>query len=151
MPVDGSMSGEQNFCYRYVQKYTEICFQNAPRIQFLGAQKWCSANVFSDTKQIHVCWNICKVFRVKLYCKMSDLFASFCWLWDFLLENLKFKKKNSDDVHWNMWTSIKKLYVWNSIFKKRMSDMRFWIIYILVQISFVWWIPSGCFSQCFVS
>ena len=30
-----------------------------------------------------------EVFRGKLYCKMSDFFASFRWLWDFLQENLK--------------------------------------------------------------
>ena len=55
-------------------------------MQFLCVKKWCSANVFSDTKQNHVCWkmfNVRKVFevrkmsdvfRAKLYCKMSDLF-----------------------------------------------------------------------------
>ena len=35
-----------------------------------------------------------EVFWAKLYCKMSGLifFASFCWLWDLLQENLKLKK-----------------------------------------------------------
>ena len=74
-------------------------------MQFLGVQKWCTANVLSDTYQTHVCWKTCKVsknfgcvteyifynvklvevckmsevFRAKLYCNMSDLFASFSW------------------------------------------------------------------------
>ena len=48
-----------------IQKHTDICFQSASRMQFLGVQKWCSANVFSDTKQEkHVCWKICKVRKV---------------------------------------------------------------------------------------
>ena len=29
-----------------------------------------------------------------------------------------------------------KLYAQNNIFKKRISNMKFWIIYILVQVSF---------------
>ena len=50
--------------YRDIQKYTDICFQSASRMQFLGVKKWCSANVFSDTKQKHLCWKICKVKKV---------------------------------------------------------------------------------------
>ena len=34
-----------------------------------------------------------EAFWAKLYCKTRDFFTNFCWLWDFLLENLKFKKK----------------------------------------------------------
>ena len=62
MSIDGSMSVGQKFSYRYVQKYTDICFQNAPRMQFLGVQKLCSADVFSDTTQKHVFCKICKAF-----------------------------------------------------------------------------------------
>ena len=93
---------EETFSYRDIQKYTDICFQSASRMQFLGVRKWCSANFFSDTKEKNFCWKICKVrkvfgcallayyfryqvswvevrkmskiFRVKLYYKMSDLF-----------------------------------------------------------------------------
>ena len=86
----------------FLRRYTEInghllskCFKNA----VLGVKKRWSANVFSDTKQKHVCWEIlvnperfwlyCKtilfsmrvevlkmseVFWAKLYCKISDLF-----------------------------------------------------------------------------
>ena len=42
--------------------------------------------------------------------------ASYCWFWDFLLENLKLKK--SDDFKWNVWTNIKNLCARNNIFKK---------------------------------
>ena len=45
-----------------IQKYTDICFQSASRRQFLRVQKWCSANVFSDAKQKHVCCKIAEVF-----------------------------------------------------------------------------------------
>ena len=78
------------------------------KMQFLGVQKWCSANVFSDTKQKYVCWKNCKNFCAKLYCKIRDIFSllfagfeSFCWKFWF------FFKKNFDDVHWTMWTNIK--------------------------------------------
>ena len=79
------------------------------------------------------------VFRAKLCC--------FCWLWDFLLENLKLKR-NSDDVRWNVWANIKKLYAQNNIFKKRIPNMTFWVIYILVQISILR-TALGSFSQFF--
>ena len=88
-------------------------------MQFLGVRKWCSANIFSGTKQKHACWEICKVRRflvvlqkhiicnvkcVKV-CKMKWVrfferncivkcvmfLANFCSLWDFLLENLNLK------------------------------------------------------------
>ena len=52
---------------------------------------------------------------------MCDYFATFCWLWNFLLENLKLKKY-SDDVH---WTNMKTFQI-----------TRFWFIYILAQILF---------------
>ena len=125
MSIDGSMSVGQKFSYRYVQKYRDICFRNAPGMQFLGVQKLCSADIFSDTTQKHVFCKICKAFWAKPYCNRVIFFASFCWLWDFLLENLKVKK-NSDDVHWNVWTIIKKLYVRNNIFKK--SNFKYYIL-----------------------
>ena len=47
-------------------------------------------------------------------------FTSFCWLWDYLLENLKLNSKYE----------------------------QVWIIYFLVQISFFWDCFRECFSQC---
>ena len=61
--------------------------------------------------------------------------ASFRFLWDFIPENLK-SKRNSDDIS-NIWTNIKKSYTQNNVFIKRIPNMTFWIIYILVQISFL--------------
>ena len=84
--------------------------------------------IFFDTKQKHVWWNIYKgrkvfgcvawayyfqchvlrfIKRVMFFewnciVKWVIFFASFCWLWDFLLKNLKLKKINSDDVPWNV-------------------------------------------------
>ena len=43
-----------------IYRYTDICIQCASR-QFLAVKKWCSANVFSDTKQKYICWKICKL------------------------------------------------------------------------------------------
>ena len=78
--------------------------------------------------------------------KWVIFFASFCWLCDFLLENMKIKK-NPDDVHWNVWTNKNTLHACNNDLKKRILNMRFWI-YILVQISFLG-TALGRFSQCF--
>ena len=104
---------EQKFSYVNIQKYTNICFQGASRIQFLGVQKWCSTNAFSDTKQKNVGWKICKVRKVfgcvakhnifnfkwvefhemsevyeqNFVVKWENLLASFCWLPDFQLGN----------------------------------------------------------------
>ena len=53
------------------------------------------------------------------------------------------------------WVSLKKLfsltiYARNNIFRKRIPNMRFWMTYILIQISFFGGTGLGCFSQCFL-
>ena len=69
-------------------------------------------------------------------------FETFCLkIWK--LEN------NSDNVHWNVRTNTKALYARNNIVKKRIPNMRFWIIYILVQILF-FATALGRFSQFFL-
>ena len=55
---------EQKFSYGDMQKYADICFESTSRMQFWSVRKGCSANVFSDTKQQHNCWKICKVRKV---------------------------------------------------------------------------------------
>ena len=104
---------------------------------FLGAKKWCSANVFSDTKQKHVCWKICKMRKVFGCASKFETFCKKIW-----------NPKKSDDVQWNVWINIKKLSVQNNIFK-RIPNMRFWIIFTLVQILFFWRTALGRFNQCF--
>ena len=86
-----------------------------------------------------------RFFERNCIVKWVIFFASFCWLWDFLLENLKIKK-NSDDVHWIVWTNTCMPVIIFS--KKRILNMRFWIIYILVQVSFLG-TALRHFSQCF--
>ena len=90
-----------------------------------------------------------RFFERSCILKWVTFFASFCWLWDFLLENQKIRK-NSDDVQWNVWTNINALHIRNNVFKKRILNIRFWIIYILVQISF-FRTALGRFNQCFLS
>ena len=82
--------------------------------------------------------------------KWAIFFASFCWLWDFLLQNLK-SKRNYKDFHWYIWTNATKYNIFkkrNNIFNERIPSMTHWIIHILVQISFLG-TALGCFSQCF--
>ena len=152
---------EQQFSYRDMQKYTDVCFQSTARIQFLGIKKWCKkffwyqletsagkllkSERFLAVLREHIFLNVkwvevhkwVKFFGQNSTVKWVISFASFCWLWHFLLENLKLKRI-SDNIHWNVWTNIKKFYAWNSIFKKKKKEkknpnMRFWIIYLLVQ------------------
>ena len=80
---------------------------------------------------------------MKLYCKISDIFSSFRWFWDFLLENLKLKT----NVHWNVRKNILKLYAQNNIFKKGIPNMRFWITYILDKFQRT---ALGCYCFYFV-
>ena len=80
--------------------------------------------------------------------KCVIFFASFCWFWDFLLENLKLKK-NSDGIHWNVWTNMKPLYARNNIFKKRIPIMIF-SIHLYFGPNFVFLRTAlGFFRQCF--
>ena len=48
-----------------------------------------------------------RFFERNYIVKWVIFFASFCWLWDFLLENQKIKK-SSGNAHWSVWTIIKK-------------------------------------------
>ena len=92
----------------------------------------CGSILFSMPSEYRIVkW--ARFFERNFIVKCLIFFASFCWLWDFLLENLKLKE-NSDDAHWNVWTNIK-TYARNDFFKKRILNMRFWIIYNLVEIS----------------
>ena len=68
---------------------------------FVNVKKWCSANVFSDNK--------------RKFAKSERGLTSREF------EN----QKNSDDVHWNVWTNIKTLHAQNNIFKKRIPNMTF--------------------------
>ena len=67
-----------------------------------------------------------EVFRAKQSCKMSDLFRQFL-----------LALRLSDDVLCQVQTTIKRLYARNNVFKKRITNMGFSIIYILVQNSFL--------------
>ena len=59
------------------------------------------------------------IFKRNCVVKWMIFSASFCWSSDFLLENVELK--NSNDVHWNVWMNIKKLYNHNKTFKKQNS------------------------------
>ena len=126
-----------------------------------------SVNVFSSTKQKHISWKIYKVKKVFWLCCGSVLFSiscrsrlrfikwtrifkwncivkwvifftSFCWLWDFLLENMKLKK-NSGHVHW---------YTQNNISKK---ESQIWVFESFIFWSKVHFLGTslGLFSQFF--
>ena len=124
---------------------TEI-YRNIQTFAFKVLEECC------DTKQKHIWWKILKAERFFLCCgsilfsmlrfvkcvrfsqrncivKWVIFFASCCWFWNFLLE----KNMMSTGTCGRIW---KKLYDQNNTFKTRIPNMRFWIIYILVQILF---------------
>ena len=137
-----------------IQKYTDI-FNKV----VLGVRKWCSANAFPDPNRdmlagkcvnwegvLAVFWEhvsfsfkrveirkIIEVFWAKLYFKMSDLFGYFLLTLRFSATNSGMKKT----LMMSTGTCGLRLYAWKNIFKKIITNMRFWIIYILVQVSFL--------------
>ena len=92
-----------------------------------------------------------RFFKRNCIIKWVIFFGCFCWLWDFLLKNLKLRKKLWY-VHWHVWTNIKKLYTRKNIWKKNKQHK-------IMKISdldpdfgwdFVFWVTAlGRFSQCF--
>ena len=59
------------------------------------------------------------------------------------------RKKTYDNVHWNMWMTIKKLYAGNIIFNKRIPNMRF-LNHLYYGPIFVFWETAlRRFNQCF--
>ena len=76
-----------------------------------------------------------------MYCKMGDLFRWF-------LLGLRFSAINSgikQNLMMSTGTCGIKLYAQCNIFKKKITNMTFGIIYILVQVSFLW----DCFRVLF--
>ena len=129
----------KNFLTEIYKCYMQMFYLTTYRNTFAG--KFVKSENFLVVLREHIIFNELRFvkwvrfFQPNCTVKWVIIFASFCWLWDFLLENLK-SKKNSDYVRWNVWTNIKKLYSQNNIFRKIIPIMRFWISFILVQISF---------------
>ena len=83
--------GTKIFLWRYAEisrHLLSMCFKNA----VLGVKKWSSANVFLTPNQNMFAEKFVKSSELR-FVKWVIFFASFCWLWNFLLENLKIKKK----------------------------------------------------------
>ena len=86
-----------------------------------------------------------RFFWAKLYCKMSNLF-SLVFIGFEIFCNKIWNKKS---LMMSIGTCGLKLYARNNIFKKRITNMRFWIIYILVQISFFGGLLQGVLASVF--
>ena len=116
----------------------------AVQIFFLTPNRNMSAGKFVKWEREDIIFNVKwvevrKIVERNCIVKRVIFFASFCWLWDFLLENLKLRKKT---LVMSIGTSgqIKKRCMPEVILlktKKKIWNMRFWIIYTLVQFSFL--------------
>ena len=120
------------FSFKLLQECTSWASRNGAVQMFFVTP---NRNIFAGTLWENIIFNIksveihklSEVFSAKLYCKMND--PSWWFLLAFRLFARKFGvKKNSDDVHWNVWTNVKKLYTRNNIFKKRIQNI-FWSIF----------------------
>ena len=104
------------------------------------ALKLVKSEIFLAVLREHIIFNVkwvevhkmSEAFWAKLYCKMSDLFRWFLLALRFSATNSGIKKT----LMMSTGTCGLRLYARKNIFKKRITNMRFWIIYILVQISF---------------
>ena len=126
----------------------------AVQIFFLTPNRNMSAGKFVKWEREDIIFNVKwvevrKIVERNCIVKRVIFFASFCWLWDFLLENLKLRKKNSDGVNWNVWRNIKTLYA--RIFSKKtnskyeiLNHSYFGPVFILGEFAL------GRFSQCFI-
>ena len=150
------------FLRRYLEIYRHLlsrCFKNA----VLEGQEMVQCNIFFDTKQKHDCWKICEVrnifgcvegvmsselrfvkwvtlFERNCIVKCVIIFANFCWLWDFLLENLKIKKKT---LMKSTGTSGK---IWKCYIPKIFSKIEF---LIWDFESFIFWSKFRFLGGCF--
>ena len=88
-------------------------------------------HVIFDFKRVEI-REMSEAFWVKLYCKMSDIFGWFLLALRYSATNFGIKKT----LMMSTGTCGLKLYSRRNIFKKRITSMRIWIIYILVQVSF---------------
>ena len=80
---------------------THVCWKTCKVSKTFGCV---TGYIFYNVKLVEVC-KMSEVFRAKLYCKMSYLFASFCWFWDFLPETLKWIKSKIWDFESFIWWS----------------------------------------------
>ena len=88
-----------------------------------------------------------EVFWVKPFWKMSDLFCYFLLALRLSARKSEIKKK----LRWcPLERTLNERYVRNNIFKKRIPDMSFWIIYNLVQISFFGRLVKGISASVFL-
>ena len=117
-------------------------------MQFLGVKKWCSANAFflKPNRNVFarkfVKWErflavlqenilfsmsselrFMRSFERNCIVKWVNVFASFCWLWDFLLENLKSRKKTLMMFFGmcGLYLRPKRLYAQNNFIKERID------------------------------
>ena len=147
------VSGTKIFLRRYTEIYRHFlskCFKNG----VLGRQEMVQCKFFSDPKQKHVWWKRLNLAVLREYIifnvkwvevrKMSEVFerncivkwviffASFCWLWDFLLENLILKK---------LWCPLEHLNEYKSMPEIRIQARDF--------VSFIFWFKCRYFGDCF--
>ena len=118
---------KQKYSNQDIQKYTDICFRKV----VLGCQEMvqckcffrdqteiCLLKNFQSEKVFWLCFgsilfSISKESRFLKWVRFFQrndtvnwviFYANFYWPWDFLLENLEWKK--SGDVHWKVWTKV---------------------------------------------
>ena len=124
----------QTFAFKVLQECSSWVSRNdAVQIFFLTPHRNMFARKFVKSERFlavlgSILFSLSTELRIilaKLYCKMCDLFCKLFLFLRLSARSFEIKKKFSDCVHWNVWTTIKTLYARNTIFKKRIPNMRF--------------------------
>ena len=124
----------QTFAFKVLQECSSWVSRNdAVQIFFLTPHRNMFARKFVKSERFlavlgSILFSLSTELRIilaKLYCKMCDLFCKLLLFLRLSARSFEIKKKFSDCVHWNVWTTIKTLYARNTIFKKRIPNMRF--------------------------
>ena len=104
----------------------QVCWEIRKVCRFLAVLR---EYVFYNAEWVEV-HKISHTFWVKLYCKMSDLSASFRWFSEFLLENLKLKDKHKVLNHLFSGPNCI-IFCWDSF--KVFQPVQFWNFSALVS------------------
>ena len=97
--VKGIYRNIKTFAFKLFQECSSWASRNgAVHIFFLTPNRAIFARKCVKSETFLVMLREHSIFNIK-WVEIHEM--RFCWLWDFLVENLKLKK-NSDDVHWNV-------------------------------------------------
>ena len=151
----GGMQKLQTFAFKVLQECSSWASRNDSKQMFfqipnrnMFAQKFLKTERFLTVLREHIIFSVkwvevrkmSEVFGRNCIAKGVLFFACFCWLWDFLLENLKIKKNN-----W--WCPLKRVDQYRNVaFPKQYFQKKNSKYEVLRHLYFG---PKYVFGECF--